>query len=291
MAAETHGSALELATDPHRTVADGDRPAGRAARRPRGRRSSRSGCAPPWRARIRSRVARDGGLGRRPLPVRLRLDARAGPPRADVRAARARRRPDAERRHPRAATALRAHLPLLLALSANSPFWQGRDTGLASARTPLFQAFPRVGIPRALPLLRGLRRGRRRAGPLRRDPRADVPVVGRAPAAALRHASRCGSWTRRRACATRRRSSRSCSAWSRLEATRATSTPRSVDAPEVLEENRFLAARDGMEARLIDPALERRVPARVAARRAAGGVRARTPRRSAARPSSRACGR
>ena len=39
--------------------------------------------------------------------------------------------------------------PLLLALSANSPFWQGRDTGLASARTPLFQAFPRVGIPRA----------------------------------------------------------------------------------------------------------------------------------------------
>jgi carboxylate-amine ligase len=44
---------------------------------------------------------------------------------------------------------IRAHLPLLLALSGNSPFWQGRDTGLASARTPLFQAFPRVGIPRA----------------------------------------------------------------------------------------------------------------------------------------------
>lgn len=43
---------------------------------------------------------------------------------------------------------IRVHLPLLLALSANSPFWQGRDTGLASARTPLFQAFPRVGIPR-----------------------------------------------------------------------------------------------------------------------------------------------
>ena len=44
---------------------------------------------------------------------------------------------------------MRVHLPLLLALSGNSPFWQGRDTGLASARTPLFQAFPRVGIPRA----------------------------------------------------------------------------------------------------------------------------------------------
>ena len=48
-----------------------------------------------------------------------------------------------------AANRLRSHLPLLLALSANSPFWQGRETGLASARTPLFQAFPRVGIPRA----------------------------------------------------------------------------------------------------------------------------------------------
>ncbi|MEA2193620.1 MAG: glutamate---cysteine ligase / carboxylate-amine ligase, partial [Solirubrobacteraceae bacterium] len=44
---------------------------------------------------------------------------------------------------------LRAHVPVLLALSATSPFWQGRDTGLASARTPLFPAFPRVGIPRA----------------------------------------------------------------------------------------------------------------------------------------------
>jgi carboxylate-amine ligase len=43
---------------------------------------------------------------------------------------------------------MRVHLPMLLALSADSPFWQGRDTGLASARTPLFQGFPRVGIPR-----------------------------------------------------------------------------------------------------------------------------------------------
>jgi carboxylate-amine ligase len=39
------------------------------------------------------------------------------------------------------------HLPLLLALSANSPFWRGVDTGLDSARTPIFRTFPRVGIP------------------------------------------------------------------------------------------------------------------------------------------------
>ncbi|MGE4428146.1 MAG: YbdK family carboxylate-amine ligase [Solirubrobacteraceae bacterium] len=43
---------------------------------------------------------------------------------------------------------MRVHLPTVLALSANSPFWQGRHTGLASVRTPLFQAFPRVGLPR-----------------------------------------------------------------------------------------------------------------------------------------------
>lgn len=45
------------------------------------------------------------------------------------------------------ANALRTWLPELLALSANSPFWQGRDTGLASTRSKLFDAFPRSGIP------------------------------------------------------------------------------------------------------------------------------------------------
>jgi len=44
---------------------------------------------------------------------------------------------------------LRTHVPMLLALSANSPFWQGRDTGLRSVRIPIFQAFPRTGLPRA----------------------------------------------------------------------------------------------------------------------------------------------
>ena len=42
---------------------------------------------------------------------------------------------------------MRVHLPILLALSANSPFWRAHDTGLISARTPIFRAFPRVGIP------------------------------------------------------------------------------------------------------------------------------------------------
>ena len=45
------------------------------------------------------------------------------------------------------ANGMRVHVPLLLALSANSPFWRADPTGLASTRTPIFRAFPRVGIP------------------------------------------------------------------------------------------------------------------------------------------------
>lgn len=42
---------------------------------------------------------------------------------------------------------MRRHIPLMLALSANSPMWQGVVTGLHSSRTPVFRHFPRVGIP------------------------------------------------------------------------------------------------------------------------------------------------
>jgi glutamate---cysteine ligase / carboxylate-amine ligase len=45
------------------------------------------------------------------------------------------------------ANGLRVHVPILLALSANSPFWRSQPTGLASTRMPVFRAFPRVGIP------------------------------------------------------------------------------------------------------------------------------------------------
>jgi carboxylate-amine ligase len=45
------------------------------------------------------------------------------------------------------ANGMRVHVPVLLALSANSPFWRGDGTGLASTRMPIFRQFPRVGIP------------------------------------------------------------------------------------------------------------------------------------------------
>jgi glutamate---cysteine ligase / carboxylate-amine ligase len=45
------------------------------------------------------------------------------------------------------ANGMRVHAPVLLALSANSPFWRGQATGLASTRMPIFRQFPRVGMP------------------------------------------------------------------------------------------------------------------------------------------------
>ncbi len=45
------------------------------------------------------------------------------------------------------ANELRWYLPILLALSANSPFWNGFDTGLASARAKIFEGLPNTGMP------------------------------------------------------------------------------------------------------------------------------------------------
>jgi carboxylate-amine ligase len=43
--------------------------------------------------------------------------------------------------------ALTAYIPHLLALSASSPYWKGRDTGLASARSKVFENLPTAGLP------------------------------------------------------------------------------------------------------------------------------------------------
>jgi len=45
------------------------------------------------------------------------------------------------------ANELRWYLSPLLALSANSPFWCGDDTGLASARAKIFENLPNTGVP------------------------------------------------------------------------------------------------------------------------------------------------
>jgi carboxylate-amine ligase len=46
---------------------------------------------------------------------------------------------------------LRTWLPHLLALSSNSPFWQGRNTGLKSYRAALWKPIPYSGVPEIMP--------------------------------------------------------------------------------------------------------------------------------------------
>jgi YbdK family carboxylate-amine ligase len=43
--------------------------------------------------------------------------------------------------------ALTAYIPHFLAVSASSPYWMGTDTGLASARSKVFEGLPTAGLP------------------------------------------------------------------------------------------------------------------------------------------------
>lgn len=156
---------------------------------------------------------------------------------------------------------LRAHLPLLLALSANSPYWQGRDTGLASARIPIFQAFPRVGIPRAfadyadyVETIDQLLRCDAFPEPsfLWWDVRAR-PQFGTVELRVMDAQS-----TAERSAAL----AALVQTIAHLELEEGYHDPRLAYAQELLEENRFLAARDGIDARLLDPVAEAQVPVR-----------------------------
>ncbi len=171
---------------------------------------------------------------------------------------------------PDAATTLcnrmRPHLPLLLALSANSPYWQGRDTGLASVRTPIFQAFPRVGVPRAFDSYEDYVQTvdlllRCHAFPeptflwwdVRLQPRLGTVEIRVMDVPSTSAATRTLSGL--------------VQSIAHLELEEGYHVDRLAGSPEVLTENRFVASRDGMDALLIDPVSETRVPARAALRR------------------------
>ena len=82
---------------------------------------------------------------------------------------------------------LRERLPLLHGLGANSPFWFGRDSGMASSRAAVIRAYPGRGIPPVAgswDQYLGCLRGRPRR---RRPHRPHDGLVGRPPAAAARH--------------------------------------------------------------------------------------------------------
>jgi carboxylate-amine ligase len=256
--AETHEAALELTTGPHATVAGAVAELGR----------------------LRARLARDAqAIGLATAAAGMHPGAMAEDPQVSPtgryqvvqRTMRgiARREPtfalhvhvgvaDAESAI-RLLNRLRAHLPLLLALSASSPLWRGEATGLASNRTILFQAFPRTGLPRrfedyadwvrTVDLL--LRSG---AIPeptflwwdVRPQPRfgtVEVRIMDAQP----RLEATAGL------CAL-------VQALARLELEEGYAPRQLVHAQEALAENRFLAARDGMAAALIDPVRACRVP-------------------------------
>jgi glutamate---cysteine ligase / carboxylate-amine ligase len=155
---------------------------------------------------------------------------------------------------------LRGHVPLLLALSANSPFWQGRDTGLASARTPIFQAFPRVGIPRyfsSYPEYADAVDQMLRCDAFP-DPSFlwwDVRPRPQFGTVEVRVMDAQSTGERSAALAALVQTI------AHLELEEGYLGDALLHAPEILDENRFLASRDGIEARLLDPLLETRVPA------------------------------
>ena len=256
-AAETHGSAVELATDPHPTVAGA---VGQLARlrdgmaeglERLGLAAAVSGTHPlaSWEdtevspgARYQFLYDSLRELARREPTFALHVHVAVPTPDAAIRAL----------------DGVREHLPLLLALSANSPFWQGRDSGLASARIPVFQAFPRTGAPRAF-------------GSYEAYVEA-VDVLLRCDAIPeptflwwdARLQPRFGTVEVRIMDAqTRVRDTAALTALVqclvRHEALKE-GDGQPPTAPEVLEENRFLAARDGMRAALVDAAAGCRVP-------------------------------
>ena len=157
---------------------------------------------------------------------------------------------------------LRSWLPLIAALAANAPFHDGRDTGMASIRPKIAEQLPRQGIPPAIgsweefaaTLAWGAASGavpgpRRWWWELRphpafgtlelRVPDAQSTVQDAAAVAALVHAL-CG--------------------W--LAARHDAGEPLTTAATWRLEENRWSAARHGMDAELADLSTGERTPAR-----------------------------
>jgi carboxylate-amine ligase len=257
--AETHGSALELASRPHPTPGAAAEELARlraglaADLEPLGLRAAVAGTHPfaQW-----SEVEVSSGDRYQSIYHTMRELARREPTFAlHVHVA----VPDAESAV-RALRGMRVNVPLLLALSANSPFWQGRDTGLASARVPVFGTFPRVGIPRAFRSYAEYVEAidvllRCEAFPEPTFLWWDVRLQPKLGTIELRIMD----------AQTRSRDNAALAALVqcavRLEATEGYVAAAIAEHPEVLDENRFLATRDGMRARFIDPEGERRLPA------------------------------
>jgi glutamate---cysteine ligase / carboxylate-amine ligase len=255
--AETHEGAIELKTTPHRTVGEAVAEL-RELRACLVRDAGRLGIAvatsgmhpapmteptrvsPAHRAQLIDRTMRE--LARREPTFALHVHIGVSDAEAAIRLF----------------NRLRAHLPMLLALSASSPFWRGHATGLASNRTVLFQAFPRTGLPRsfdgysdwvetvdvlirsgAIPEPTFLWWDIRPQPPLGT---VEVRIMDAQPRV-VETAALCAL----------------VQALARHELERDDAPPPLI-SQEVVNESRFLAARDGPAAQLIDPVGSVRVP-------------------------------
>jgi carboxylate-amine ligase len=155
---------------------------------------------------------------------------------------------------------LRPDVPVLLALAANSPFWGGEDSGFASIRIPVLSMFPRMGLARAFGSFRGWVDALRPLvdsgaipdpGHVWWDVRLQ-PRLGTVEVRVMDAQSRVADTAALAAivqCLVRLHAEGECGP---------------VLPAEALAENRFLAARDGLRAGLIDPTGTRRRPAREA---------------------------
>ena len=143
--------------------------------------------------------------------------------------------------------ALRSQLPLLQGLAANSPWWFGVDSGLASARGALVREYPGRGIPRSLRdaddweqlVERSAARASSGTTPFSGGTSASTPGSGR---------WRFGSSTRSRRSTMRRR-------WRRSSG-RSRSRPRQARCPSSRARRSpgpsFRAMRDGVDAQVLD---------------------------------------
>jgi carboxylate-amine ligase len=256
--AETHEAALELTTGPHDTVRGAVAELGRLRQR-LARDAHAIGLAvaaagmhpaemtedPQVSPAGRYQVVQDTmrGIARREPTFALHVHIGVADPESAIRLL----------------NRLRAHLPLLLALSASSPLWRGRATGLASNRTILFQAFPRTGLPRRFEnyedwvstvdlLLRcaAIPEPTFLWWDVRPQPRFGTIEVRIMDAQPQLHATAALCALVQAVC--------------RLELEEGYAPPQLTHAQEALTENRFLAARDGVTAQLIDPIRARRIP-------------------------------
>jgi glutamate---cysteine ligase / carboxylate-amine ligase len=257
-AAETHEAALELRTGPHATVRDAIAELGElrellvrdlsrlgmsaaACGTHPGPMSEPTKVSPSSRYQVIYETTRD--LARREPTFALHVHVGVPDPQRAIRLV----------------NQLRAHLPMLLGLSASSPLLRGRATGLASNRTILFQGFPRTGLPRRFDSYR--------------DWVATVDLLVRSGAIPeptflwwdVRPQPRLGTVEVRIMDAQPRLASTAglvalVQALARLELEEGFASQKLISAQEVLAENRFIAARDATAAALIDPVNATLVP-------------------------------